>query len=447
MTVGTLRVVVVGGGASGMSAASRVKRLLPKADVKVFERSGFVSYAPCGIPYLLGGVVGSLDKLVHYSVDFFRERRGIDVHVHASVEDAGKDYVEVSEGGRSKRYDWDVLVLATGARPVVPPIPGVELEGVLTLRNLEDGAKAKEMLARAERVGVVGGGYIGLEVAENLVRLGKKVLMFEMLPHIMPTLDHDVAKRVERELVEYGVELHLSEKVVEFGGGERVSRVVTEKGSYDVDLVFMAVGVRPDTALAERLGLKLGETRAVWTDSRMRTSLENVYAVGDVAETVNLVTGKRDWIPLAPAANKMGFVAGSNIAGMDIEFPGVVGTAITKAFGLEIGRTGLSEAQAKRLDYDVVSVSISAKTRAGYYPEPKAIKVKLVAEAESGRLLGAQVVGYEGVLARINTVAALLPWGATVRDLFFADLAYAPPFAPVWDPLVVAARVLMKKLH
>lgn len=447
MTVETPRVVIVGGGASGMSAASRVKRLMPGADVKVFEKNGYVSYAPCGIPYFLGGVIDSLDKLIHYSVNVFREKRGIDVHIRASVEDVDEGYVEVAEKGGSKRYEWDVLVLATGARPIVPPIPGVDFDGVLTLRNLEDGVKAREMLAKAERVGIIGGGYIGLEVAENLIKLGKKVLMFEMLPHVMPTLDHDMAERVERELIEHGVELHLSEKVVELGGDGSVSKVVTEKGSYEVDLVFMAVGVRPDTSLAENLGLRIGETRAVWTDKRMRTSMENVYAVGDVAETVNLVTGRRDWIPLAPAANKMGYVAGSNIAGMDIEFPGVVGTAITKAFELEIGRTGLTEAQAKRLGYEAVSATITAKSRAGYYPEPKTVKVKLVADTETGRLLGAQIVGYEGVLARVNTVAALLPRGATVRDLFFADLAYAPPFAPVWDPLVVAARVLMKKLR
>ncbi|MEM2299262.1 MAG: FAD-dependent oxidoreductase [Thermofilaceae archaeon] len=438
--------VVVGGGPAGMTAASRIKRLKPNARVAVFERSGFVSYAPCGTPYYIGGLVDSLGKLVHYTVDEFR-RRGIDVYTNAEVVEAGQGFVRVRFSDGERVYEWGKLILATGARPRLPPVRGLDLEGVLTLRTLEDAERARRHVLEARRVAVIGAGYIGLEVAENLRRLGKEVLILEILPHVMPTLDGDMASLVEGELRRNGVDLHLSEGVRELEGDGRVRRVITDRGAYEVDAVFVATGVAPEVQLAGRLGVKLGPTGAIAVNRRMETSVEGIYAAGDAAEAVNLVTGKPDWFPLAPVANKMGYVAGANAAGGYAEFPGAVGTAVTKVFDLEIGRTGLTEARAEREGFKPVPAKIRAGTRSSYYPGAAEITVKLIADRETGRLLGGQFIGREGVLARVNTLAALLMRGATVEDLFFADLGYAPPFAPVWDPLIVAARVLLRELR
>lgn len=440
-------VVVVGGGPAGMTAASRVKRFHPNWRVVVFERSKYVSYAPCGIPYFLGGYTRNLEDLVHYPIRVFTEERGIEVYTETEVVEAGSGYVRVRpKTGHEKTFEWRKLLLATGARPRVPRVPGVDLRGVITLRTLENAEEAAQTLARAERVAVVGGGYVGLELADNLVRAGKKVLLFEVLPHVMPTLDADVAGLVEEELVRNGVELHLNEGLVALEGGDNVEKIVTSKSEYRVDAVFIATGVAPETSLAEMLGVKMGVTGAVSVGEDTSTNVEGVYAAGDVAETVNLVTGKPDWFPLAPVANKMGYVAGSVISGFKASFPGAVGTAITKVFDLEVGRTGLTESRAVKEGFNPVSVTITANSRASYYPGAARMTVKLIADKNTGVLLGAQVVGSEGVLARINTLAVLLMKRSTVREAFFSDLAYAPPFAPVWDPVIVAARVLLGKI-
>ena len=438
-------VIVVGGGPAGMTAASRIKRLKPSARVAVFERSGYVSYAPCGLPYYLGGFAESIDQLVHYTVDVFR-KRGIDVYTHAEVVEVAQGYARVRVGSEERAFEWGKLILATGARPRLPPIKGLDLEGVFTLRTLEDGERAKRGIRDARRVAVIGGGYIGLELAENLKRAGKEVVVFEVLPHVMPALDPDVAALIEEELTRNGVELHLGEGVREIAGATKVETVVTDEGEYRVEAVFVATGVAPETELAKQLGAKLGPTGAVQVNRRMETSVEGVYAAGDVAEAINLVTGKPDWFPLAPIANKMGYVAGANATGLSAEFPGAVGTAITKIFGFEVGRTGLTEERARKEGFDPVSVKVETVTRPRYYPGGSRITVKLIADRGSGRLLGGQIVGGEGVLARVNALAILLAKGGTVEDLFSADLAYAPPFAPVWDPLVVAARVMMREL-
>ena len=437
--------VIVGGGPAGMTAASRVKRLNPRARVAVFERSSYVSYAPCGIPYYIGGLVRDLGQLVHYPVEEFR-RRGIDVFTRAEVVDADYGTVRVRVGGSERAFEWGKIIVATGARPKLPPVEGLDLDGVLTLRTLEDAERARAYVEGARRVAVVGAGYIGLELAENLRRLGKEVLLFEVLPHVMPTLDPDMASLVEEELRRNGVELHLSEGLRGLEGDGRVKRLATDKGTYDVDLVFVATGVAPETGLAERLGARRGPTGAIAVNRRMETGVEGVYAAGDVAEAVNLVTGRPDWFPLAPVANKMGYVAGINAAGGQAEFPGAVGTAVTRVFDLEVGRTGLTEARAAKEGFQPVSVRVRVGTRSSYYPGAAEVVVKLIADRGTGRLLGGQLVGREGVLARLNTLAALLARGATVDDLFYADLAYAPPFAPVWDPLIVAARVLRREL-
>ncbi len=435
-----MKVVVIGGGAAGMSAASRIKALQPSWDVKVFEETSFVSHAPCGIPYFIEGIIESTSKLMYYSPQFFREKRGIDVHINAKVVGAGEGYVVVEENGKETKYEWDKLVIATGALPKVPPIDGVELEGVFTVRHPAEADKLKLASQKAENIVIIGAGYVGVEMAEAFAAQKKNVTVIEFLDKPLPNLDNEITDIVKKEM-ENKVTLKLSEKVQAIEGKDKVEKVVTDKGEYKADLVLIATGVKPNTKIAEQVGCKIGETGAIWTDSRMQTSVENVYAAGDCAETVHMVSGKRVWIPLAPPGNKMGYVAGANAAGANIEFPGVLGTQFTKFFDLEIAATGLTEKAAVKEGYDVKTAFIHAKTRVHYYPGGKDLWLKVVADKKTNRILGAQAVGSEAVM-RINIFAAMIQGGFTTRDVFFADLGYAPPFTPIWDPVVVSARVL-----
>lgn len=434
-----MKVVVIGGGAAGMSAASRVKALKPDWDVKVFEETSFVSHAPCGIPYVVEGL-SDPSHLMYYPPEFFREKRGIDLHINARVVEAGDGFVRVEENGQEKSYEWDKLVIATGALPKTPPFEGLDLQNVLTVRHPSQAAELKKAVEMAENVVIVGAGYVGIEMAEAAAARGKKVTMIEFLEQPLPNLDRDVADIVKEKIVEK-VNLKLGERVEAFEGKDTVKKVVTDKGEYPADVVIVATGVKANTAIAKEIGCKIGETGAIWTDSRMQTSVENVFAAGDCAETIHMLTKKRVWIPLAPPGNKMGYVAGVNAAGGNIEFPGVLGTQLTKFFDFEIGATGLTEKAAKAEGYDVKTATVKAKTRVHYYPGAKDTLLKVVAEKETNRILGAQVLGAD-VAMRVNVFAAMIQAGFTTRDVFFADLGYAPPFTPIWDPIVVSARIL-----
>jgi NADPH-dependent 2,4-dienoyl-CoA reductase/sulfur reductase-like enzyme len=433
-------VAVIGGGAGGMSAASRVKALRPEWKVSVFEATSYVSHAPCGIPYVVEGL-SDPSKLMYYPPEVFIEKRGIDLHLNSKVVDVSEGSLTYVEGGHESELEWDYLLIATGASPAVPPIDGLDLDGIFTVDLPPDAEKIKKASEKVRDILIVGSGYIGLEMAEAFSVRGKKVTVIEMLSHPLPNFDDDIAEIVKVEM-EKKIELHLNERVQAFEGKDRVERVVTDKNEYKAELVILATGVKPNVELAKKLGVKIGESGAIWTDSRMRTSMERVYAAGDCVETIHMITGKRVWSPLAPPGNKMGYVAGVNIAGGNIEFPGVLGTQITKFYDLQIGRTGLNEKESEENGFDVKKALIKAQTRVHYYPGGKDIHVKVIAERGTNRILGAQVVGYDSVLARIDTMATAIQAGFTTRDLFFADLAYAPPFAPTWEPLVVTARVL-----
>ncbi|MEM0276631.1 FAD-dependent oxidoreductase [Pyrobaculum sp.] len=444
-----VRVVVIGGGAAGASAAARARRLDPNAEVILIERGSMITHAPCGMPYAIGGIVKSHEELQTYTPEEFEKERNIKVLIRTEVVDIDTDKktVTVRRGGAQETIIWDKLVIATGAKPLVPRIAGVELKGILTMRHPDDVPTIKGHLEKAKTVAVVGGGYIGVEMAEVLLELGKKVLLFEQFDQVLlGALDADVAALVAEEMRAKGVELHLGEKVVEFRGAEHVNKVVTEKGEYQVDEVVLAVGVRPDVDLAVRAGAKLGETGAVYVNEYMETTVPDVYAAGDVAEKVHRVTGRRVWIPLAPTANKEGQVAGGNaVRGRVLKFPGVVGTAVTKFYNLYIARTGLSEKEANALGLKAQSALIKARTKAHYMPGAETVHVKLIAEESTGRLLGGQIVGKSPVVAAYADILAVaVQSGYAVSDLFFSDIGYMPDTAPVWHPLIVAARVLSR---
>jgi len=442
-------VVVIGGSAAGMAAAAKAKRVNKNLNIIVFERSKYVSYAPCGIPYYFEGLVKSIDNLMYYTPEYFRKERGIDVrnrHLVTNIDKSGKTVTAINlDSGKEVTVEYDKLLLATGGLSLKPPIDGIDLDGIYTLRILEDAEDLYNASKDAEVIGIVGAGYIGLEMAEAFRVMGKRVILIEMLNHVMPTFDKDVSKPIEDELRKHGIELHLNEPVEAFDGKDRVNEIITNKDSYKVDIVLLSTGVKPNVDFARKLSLEIGSTGAIKVNRRMETSENNIYAAGDNVETINLVTGKPSYFPLAPVANKMGRVAGENIAGGYAEFPGALGTSISKVFSLEIGKTGLSYEESLKEGFNPVYIDIKHGTRSHYYPDNKRINIRLIADKNSHKVLGAEITGYEGVLARIDTLAAVITAGMKTEELKMLDLAYAPPFAPVWDSIIVAASVIERK--
>ncbi|MFB6354482.1 MAG: FAD-dependent oxidoreductase [Halobacteriales archaeon] len=443
--------VVVGGDAAGMSAASKAKRENPDLDVVAFEKGDWVSYAACGMPYYVKGEVDSLDDLVQVTPEAFRDERGIDLrtdHEVVAIDPEAKT-VTVEGGGDRFEQPYDHLLIATGAHAIEPPFDGIDLDGVFTIHAMDAAGAIRDYLAEHDprRAAIVGGGYVGIEMAEALAGRGLDVDLFEMLPHVLQPFGPAVAERVETHLESQGVGLHLDTAVEGFAGDGTVEAVELASGqSMPADLVVVGVGVAPNVELAEAAGVELGPTGAIATDAHGRTNLDDVYAAGDCAEATHVVTGEADYVPLALTANRAGRAIGQTVTGTPTGVGEIAGTAIVKAFELGAARTGvIDEEAAREAGFDPVSVDITAPTRAHYYPGGGELSVTLVADRASGRVLGASVVGPEGV-KRIDTVATALHAGMTVDDLQGLDLAYAPPFSPVWDPVATAARVLGGKL-
>ena len=445
------RLVIIGGVAAGMSAAARARRLDPDLEIVAYERTGYVSYGSCGLPYLISGVVPEASTLIARTPEQFA-RQGIETHTHHEVTaiDTGQQTVRVRdlEEGRESSVGYDRLVIATGGSAIRPPLPGIDLEGVFNLRNLEDGIAIKRYLAEEQpsRAVIIGGGYVGVEMAEAFVQRGLQTTMLDMQPQVLDNLDPDVAQMMQDELERNGVtvSVHDAAQGIEGGGQGRVGAVVSQRGRYDADLVLIGVGVRAESLLAKEAGVELGVKGAIAVDDRMRTSVPHVYAAGDCAETFHVLLEGPSYVPLGSTANKQGRVAGTNAAGGEAVFKGVVGTAITKAFDLGVAVTGLTEKAAKQLGRPARAVSVEHGTRAHYYPGPGSIHVKLVWSDLDGRLLGAQIAGPVAEAKRIDVLATALHHGLTIEDLKGLDLSYAPPFAPVWDPILVAANVAAK---
>ncbi|TMT86503.1 pyridine nucleotide-disulfide oxidoreductase [Haloterrigena sp. H1] len=443
--------VVIGGDAAGMSAASKAKRENPELEVIVFEKGDWVSYAACGMPYYVKGDVDDLDDLVTITADEFRDERDVDLRTGAEVVDVDPDAQTVTVETDSETYEqsYDDLLVATGASAIEPPFEGLDLEGVFTIHDMDEADAIEDYVSERdlETAAIVGGGYVGIEMAEALSAHGIDVALYEMLPHVLQPFGEPVAEVVEDHLREQGVDLRLETAVSGFVGDERVDGVRLDEETVPADIAIVGVGVAPNVNLAEAAGIELGPTGAVATDEYSRTNYENVYAAGDCAEARHVVTGEPDHVPLALTANRAGRAIGQTITGDPTPIGEIAGTAIVKAFELGAARTGLTdEERAREAGFDPVSVTISAATRAHYYPEGEELTVTLLADRESGTLLGGSVVGREGA-KRIDTVATALHAGMTVTDLQNADLAYAPPFSPVWDPVLTAAKVLSGKLE
>lgn len=437
--------VVVGGNAAGMSAAAQARRRRDDLEIVALEAGPWVSYSSCGIPYLVAGDVDRPERLIARTVAEHRDRFRIDVRTGHRVEavDPDRASVEVLDTGRNRTYrlGWDRLVMATGARPRRPDIPGADLETVVGVQTLADGER---LLASARELGcrnavVVGSGYVGLEMAEALVRWGARVTVVERAPVAMArALDPSMGRLVVGAMERFGIEVRCGVTVTAVEPGV----VHTDAGPVPADLVVLGTGVSPDAALAADAGLRLGTSGAVAVDDRQRTSAEGIWAAGDCAEVFHLLLRRRVHVALGTVANRTGRVAGVNAAGGYARFTGVVGTAITRICSTEIARTGLSASECQQEGIAHRVVEITSTTRAGYWPTSPAMTVRMIAEEGTDRLLGVQIVGGDGAAKRIDTAATALAAGMRVPELIDLDLAYAPPFSTVWDPIQVAARAL-----
>jgi NADPH-dependent 2,4-dienoyl-CoA reductase/sulfur reductase-like enzyme len=450
------RLVVIGGDAAGMTAASQARRRRGPDDLAIvaFERGHHTSYAACGIPYFVGDVVHDAERLVARAPEVFRDKFAIDVRIRHEVTAIDPERrtltVRDLDGGSDSEERFDQLVVATGATPIRPKLPGADAAGIHGVQVLDDGVALRRRLdgGGVARAVVVGGGYIGLEMAEALVRQGVEVALVEQAAQPMSTLDSDMGALVADAMRQMGIALYLEEAATAFetAGGE-VTAVVTSARTLPADLVILGLGVRPNSELARQAGIPVGPTGGIVTDRRMRSPLSGVWAAGDCVETFHRVSRRPVAIALGTHANKQGRVVGINIGGGYATFPGVVGTAVTKICELEISRTGLGEAEAAAAGFETESVAVESKTRADYFPGAARMKIKLIVERRSGRLLGAQIVGRENAGKRIDALAIALWNEMTVEEMTGLDLAYAPPFSPVWDPVLIAARKAAERVE
>ncbi|MGW4705814.1 FAD-dependent oxidoreductase [Streptomyces sp. NPDC004285] len=444
------RLVVIGGDAAGMSAASQARRLKGPGELEIvaFERGHFSSYSACGIPYWVGGDVAARGELIARSPEEHRARDiGLRTRTEVTEIDVPGQRVRARdlEAGTETWTGFDKLVIATGARPLRPAVPGIDAPGVHGVQTLDDGQALLDSLSRTpgRRAVVVGAGYIGVEMAEALLNRGHEVTVLTRGDQPMATLDPDMGRLVHRAMDGLGIRTVTSSPVTKVltGPDGAVRAVVTDAGEYPADVVVLGTGVVPETSLARAAGLPLGAYGGLLTDLAMRVRGHgNIWAGGDCVEVLDLVSGRERHVPLGTHANKHGQVIGSNAGGGYATFPGVVGTAVSKVCDLEIARTGLRERDAREVGLRYVTVTVESTSRAGYYPGAAPMTVKMLAERRTGRLLGVQIVGREGAAKRVDIAAVALTAGMTVEGMTALDLGYAPPFSPVWDPVLVAAR-------
>ena len=447
-----MKFVVIGGDAAGMSAASRTKRNLPDWDVTVLEQTLDVSYSACGMPYNIADAGREMDELVVRHAQVFREKQKIDLRTGHRVETidrrhqtaAGKDLQ-----GRDFIIPYDKLLIAAGAAPIRPDLPGFDLEGVMTLKSLESGRKIKNFIQSkgVKKAVIIGMGYIALEMCEALRARNIAVNMVKPRPVFLPWMNPELSEVVLKEVNDNDVGVYLGREIsgIERTDGD-ILEVICEGTTLQGQMVLVAIGVAPNSQLAADAGLELGPKRAIAVDKGLLTSDKDIYAAGDCADTYHVVTGKKTWIPLALRANRAGWAVADNLSGKNVELEGVAGTAVFKVFDLEVARTGLSVAEAGRSGFEPVEVVIKGRSRAHAHPGSAHIFVQMVGDKKSGRLLGAQLVGLEGAAHRVNAAAVAIHQKMDIEAFSRCDLAYAPPFGPVWDPLLTAANQLLKKM-
>lgn len=451
------RFIVIGGDAAGMSAASKARRENPELEIIALEKGDWASYAACGLPYYLKGNVDNIEDLIAIPPEVFRGKRDIDLRLNHEVTKIipEKKKIVVKSQRNEIEFNYNKLLISTGARVARPRIEGIDSQGVFFLRGMSDGIKIREYLEKREpkSVLIVGGGYIGLEMAEAFHARGMSVSIVELLPHLLSTFSPEIVEIVERDVKDYA-RLYLGRRVnsireidkdklsVSISDGENKNQEEIETA-----MVLMATGIIPETSLARDTGIKLGKSGAIITDEYGETNISAIYAAGDCTEVKSVVTGQNIYLPLALTANRNGRAVGTTIAGEKTPLSPIAGTAVVKVFQLEVATTGLTDLDAaKEYGFNPVKVTIDSHSRAGYCPGAKPIKISLIADRDSKRILGSSMVGEEGVSKRIDIIATALYSRLTVQELENLDLAYAPPFSPVWDPVLTAARVLNGRL-
>ncbi|MFV8826309.1 FAD-dependent oxidoreductase [Alkalihalobacterium sp. APHAB7] len=436
-----MKYVIIGGDAAGMSAAMQIVRNEDNPTITTLERGGYYSYAQCGLPYVVGGHIPSTEKLIARDVETFREKYKIDARTYHEVNqiDTNEKTVSGFNLKNNERFtiEYDKLLIATGADPVIPNWKGRDLKGIHTIKTIPDIKDLQENLSQhVKKATIIGGGYIGLEMAENLVDIGLEVAIIEQQNQLATIFDEDMANLIHDEAKKHGVHLYLNESVQSFEGADGVvQKINTNQQQIDTDLVIIAVGARPNTGFLKDTDLHFFANGAIIVDAYMKTNLEDVWAAGDCATQFHRVKQKNDHIPLGTHANKQGRVAGLNMVGIPRLFKGVTGTSILKFFDLTLARTGLNETEVQQLGLKYEIISGETLHIAGYYPDPKRLQLKMIYDKATTRLLGAQVIGEEGVDKRIDVLSVALHHNMTVAELEDLDLAYAPPYNGVWDPI------------
>lgn len=446
-----MKFLIIGGDAAGMSAASRAKRNRPALEVTVLEKTRDVSYSACGMPYNIADRDAPVESLVVREAHIFREKQGIDLrigHEAISIDPAARMVSGTTLEGDGFTLPYDRLLIATGASPVFPDIPGIRQPGVVALKSLEDGRNIKTLLAerRVGRAVIVGMGYIALEMCEAFRARGIQVDMVKPRPSFLPWMDEQLASIVRNELENQGVGVHLGLAVRGIEREGDTLRLLCDGNAFEGQIILIAIGIRPNSETAARAGLALGPSKAISVDQYLRTSDEHIYAAGDCADAFHVVTGRKAWVPLALRANRGGWAVADTVTGRPTALQGIAGTTVFKVFELQVARTGLTTAEAAGSGFEPVEVVIESRSRAHAHPGNRKIWVHMIADRGSGRLLGVQMIGTEGVAHRINAAAVALHSGLTVEGFSQCDLAYAPPFGPVWDPLLTAANQLMRQL-
>ncbi len=440
-----MKIIIIGGEAAGMSAAAKAKRINPTAEIIVYEASDVISFGACGLPYYIGDEFSDANLMAEFTPAQFAEK-GIQVLTQHRVVNlnAQQQQLTVEHQGETHTVDYDRLMIATGAKEVLPPITGLEKQGVYSLRRMQDGINIKNALAdpHCQNVTIIGSGFIGLEVAEAMIHQGKTVRLIERAPCLIPdAFDIEISQHIQPELERAGVIIHLKESVCEIIGDDRVTSIKTDKDIYSTDLVICCTGVKPNTDFIADTGIDRLANGAIIIDQQGKTSLENVWSAGDCATIWHAQLQQPVYIPLATGANKMGRLVGENIAGKNLSYDGTLGTSCVKVLGLEAGRTGLSEREAQQANIDYRTVYISDKCHTNYCEGQSPLYIKLIYRSENKQLLGAQLIGNKGAVHRIDALAVAITLGATTEQLGMMDFAYAPPFARTWDIMNVAGNV------
>lgn len=442
-----MRIVIVGGVAAGMSAAAKARRTDKDAQIVIYEKSDVVSWGACGMPYFVGDFFQKPEILIARPVNKLRDT-GLDIKILHEVlhVDTRERKIRVKDlaGGDVFEDSYDMLMIATGAHAIIPPIENMRLSNVFTLNEYADGITLKEAAVKAEirEVVIIGAGFIGVELIEAMLKLGKSVRVIQLDPRVLPEVfDKEITDLMEQEIITQGVSLHLSETVKAFKGGDRITGVVTDKGEYKADLAVICTGVRPNTAFLKDGGFDMLRNGALVIDHHGETSIKGVYAAGDCASVYHKIKKEHVYIPLATTANKIGRIVGDNLAGKDSSFEGTLGSAAIKVLDMEAGRTGITEGDAIKSGIRYKSVFITDMNQTDYYPGQSLIHVKLIYDPDTKVLLGGQIIGERGAVLRVDVLAAAIDRGMTTEQLGLLDLCYAPPFARTWDVLNVAANV------